>query len=112
VKVNTVPIEAYRQAGGQVSPHNRAASKEQFPLGTTPRPDRITLPQNPDAVAGSVKASVSPSLLSEVLTYDEKATLVKYFARFGDSPASAPVYGADSEAKASVMLGARVDVKG
>lgn len=108
MKINTVPVEAYRQAGNQTIKKNDAA-KEQSDPG---RIQNITLPGINDAEAGSIKAPASPSLLSSVLTPDEKTMLVGHFARFGDSHESSQIYSTDARVRAGAIIGIKLDVKG
>lgn len=107
MRINTVPVEAYRQASNQSSKKNEAAAQDN--LSTA---QKITLPGINSTDAGSVKAPQAPSLLSGVLSSEETTMLVKHFARFGDSRESSPIYGTDARAQSGIQIGVRLDVKG
>jgi hypothetical protein len=111
LRINTTPVEAYRQAGNQEATKNQAA-KEQSDLAHTPATKQITLPGTNDARSGGIKAPASPSLLQEVLSAEEKIELVKHFARLGDSVESSQIYHTDARTKGNVLTGMKLDVRG
>lgn len=107
MRINTVPVEAYRQASKQSSTKNEAAAKDDLSQA-----QKITLPGMNDADAGSIKAPQAPSLLSGVLSSEETTMLVKHFARLGDSQESSQMYGTDARVRAGAQTGIKLDVKG
>ena len=88
MKINPVGVEAYRKAGAANS-HERQAAIDASQVQTQAN---IILPGTGTDI-GSVRAQMSPSILGNALSLDEKEQLTKYFARFGDKPAEPPVYG-------------------
>jgi hypothetical protein len=111
LKINTVPVEAYRQASNQTIKKNQSA-EEQAKSGQGAKTKTITLPGLTDAEAVSIKAPASPSLLEGVLSTEEKTALVKHFARFGDSQDSSQIYGTNARTTDGAQTGIRLDVRG
>jgi hypothetical protein len=111
VKINAVPIEAYRQTAGVASKQNQAPAREQDGLQRADRKDVISIPVGRESESLAVKAPVSPSLMEGVLSSEEKNELIKHFARFGDVQKQSPIYGAGAQASAAVGTGYQVDVK-
>jgi hypothetical protein len=111
VRINTVPVEACRQANEQTTRKNQATDEQSRP-GRPAKTGKIILPGINDAEAGSVKVAVSPSLLSGVLSADEKLMLVRNFGRFGDSAQSSQIYSTDARIEAGAITGLKLDVKG
>lgn len=111
MRINTVPVEAYRQVTNQGA-ENQKASQEKFDLEKTLAGDRITLPGMTEAEVAGIRAQKSPSLLQGVLTPEEKSTLVKYFARLGDAEESTHLYDPGARAQRSAVTGAKLDVRG
>lgn len=111
MKINTVPVETYRRASNQIINKNQSA-EEQVGANQAAKNATITLPGPTDAEAGSIKATVSPSLLAGMLTVEEKAALVKNFARPGDSQATSQIYGTNARKADGIQIGGRLDVRG
>jgi len=112
MKINTVPVEAYRQAGNTTVRRPHTEQGEPTAAGKSNRPDTITLPGANSAEAQSLKLNLSPSALSSVLSSEEKNMLVKHFARFGDGGQEAPTYGTDAKPSESQLTGLAVDLRG
>jgi len=110
VKINTVPVEAYRQIGKTEAGKNRSP-QEKFDLNRSGSSEKITLPGTNDARAEGVRAKEAPSLLEGVLSPDEKDALVKHFARFGDNGNESPIYERGRQPGRQVGTGIRLDVK-
>jgi len=110
VKINAVPIEAYRQTAGTRTKREEASAQEQTGAERPNRQGKVSIPGNGDAVAPSVRARVSPSLLEGVLSPEEKTELIRHFARFGDSRQESHIYGAGS-GRDSGGTGIKVDLK-
>jgi hypothetical protein len=108
VKINAVPIEAYRQTAGAATRHEATAG-EQAGAERPDRPETVTISNKNDAAAPRVRATVSPSLLEGVLSVEEKNELIRHFARFGDAGQEARLYGAGSRTE-SASTGIRVDL--
>ncbi|MCK5127145.1 MAG: hypothetical protein KAR42_12900 [candidate division Zixibacteria bacterium] len=111
MKINTTPVEAYRQSGNQTLRKSPGAQPE-LDLNKAADKDKITIPGSGDNNVGSVHVAKSPSILSSVLSSDEKQMLTKHFARYGDAPESTRVYGTDARTHASGMTGMKVDLTG
>ena len=111
MRIHTVPVEAYRQAGAVTPKKAETESTGSAQLEKKAQPTKIILPGGSQTEAGSIRADRSPSLLADVLSPDEKDLLVKYFARFGDSGATSPVYNSDSRQGKAPLTGLRLDVK-
>jgi hypothetical protein len=111
VRINTVPVEAYRQANEQTGVKQQA-TREKTDHGRAVKTEKIILPGFNDAEAGSVKVSASPSLLREVLSNDEKTALIRHFARFGDSAESSQIYNPSARVENGAMTGLKLDVTG
>ncbi len=111
MKINSVPIEVYRQTAGVASKQNQAPAREQDGLQRADRKDVVSIPVGRESESLAVKAPVSPSLMEGVLSPEEKNELMKHFARFGDTQQPSPIYGAGAQARAAVGTGYQVDVK-
>ena len=107
MKINPVGVEAYRKAGAANS-HERQAAIDASQVQAQAN---IILPGTGTDI-GSVRAQMSPSILGNALSLDEKELLTKFFARFGDKPAEPPVYGTRAQAKSQTITGLKVDLKG
>jgi hypothetical protein len=111
VRINTVPVEAYRQASSQNLKKNEPAA-EQADAKRSASLEKIILPGVNGAEAESLKIPSSPSMLEGVLSSEEKALLVRHFARFGDSQESSQIYGTNARVRAGALTGMKLDVKG
>jgi len=111
VRINTIPVEAYRRTNETVAGKKQAAD-EKPDIGKAPKTQKIILPGVNTAEAGSIKVPSSPSLLNGVLTVEEKTLLMRHFARFGDSPESTQIYGTNARVDAGTLTGIKLDVKG
>jgi hypothetical protein len=111
VRINTVPVEAYRQAGSQNLKKNDSAA-EQPDAKRASSLEKIILPGVNGAEAASLKVPASPSMLDGVLSSEEKTLLVRHFARFGDSLESTQIYGTNARVRAGALTGMKLDVKG
>jgi len=109
VRINTVPIEAYRQTGSPASQKTGAETTEKFPLKRNQDASTVILPGSNGVGTQAVQAQKSPSLLAGVLSSDERSLLVQYFGRFGDSQAG-PIYRNDPGARETVITGQNLDV--
>jgi hypothetical protein len=112
VTIKAVPVEAYRQANDYSATKSEAGKKEKLDPKKTSQSDRITLPGVNDAQVASIKLEKPQSLLSGILSSEERDLLVKYFARFGDAPESSQIYGTDAWATSASETGLKVDLKG
>jgi len=112
VTIKAVPVEAYRQANNYSAAKSETGKKEELDPKKASRSDKITLPGVNDAQVGSIKLEKPPSLLSGVLSSEERDLLVKYFARFGDTPESSQIYGTDARTSKTPATGFKVDLKG
>lgn len=110
MKINAVPIEAYRQAAGIGVSKNETPAQEQTGARRPDRSEKVTISNKSDAAAPSVQAPSSPSLLEGVLSVEEKNELIRHFARFGDAGQESQLYGTGSRSE-SANTGIRVDVK-
>jgi hypothetical protein len=112
VKVNPAGIDAYRQIGrtdpGGDTAGDRAIKKTPSGIKT----EKISLPGTPNGSTPAVRVANGPSLLAGILSPDEKSALVKNFARFGDTPGSAAVYGTRANTQQPTLVGQKVDLKG
>ena len=111
MKINSVPIEAYRQSAEITSRPNPTASHERPAVdgaGKPPAPARIA-----DGAREAVGTAAPPTsqIIGNVLSTEERELLVKYFARFGDQQASTPIYGRDVQAKPTPIIGQKLDVR-
>lgn len=111
MKINTVPIEVYRQTAGVASKQGQAPPREKDGLQRTDRKELVSIPVGRESESLAVKAPVSPSLMEGVLSPDEKDALIKHFARFGDVKQQSQIYGAGAQTRAAVGTGYQVDVK-
>jgi hypothetical protein len=111
VKINTVPVEAYRQTEDLAGRKNQSV-KDRAESSKAQTSQKITLPAINDVEVDGIKASMSPSLIGGVLTPDEKAMLIKYFARFGDTPETSQIYSTDARIRGGVQTGMTLDIKG
>jgi hypothetical protein len=111
VRINTVPVEAYQQAGSQTLRKNESAA-EQTDAKRPSSLEKIILPGVNGAEAESLKIPSSPSMLDGVLSSEEKTLLVRHFARFGDSLESTQIYGTNARVRAGALTGMKLDVKG
>ncbi|MEE9441148.1 MAG: hypothetical protein V3V99_00565 [candidate division Zixibacteria bacterium] len=112
MKINTVPVEAYRQAGSQSAKKDQAGSQEKFDLKKAQEAEKIVLTGQKSGETGAIRVESSPSVLSNILTADENAALVKSFARFGDSAESNQIYGRNACTHGSSITGLKVDLTG
>jgi hypothetical protein len=112
VKINTSPVEAYRQVGNLTENKKNIGHKDELSTDRTSGQENITLPASRQTEAESIKVVKSPSLLRGVLSSEEEDTLFRYFARFGDSQESSQIYSTDARAKNQTATGIRVDLKG
>ncbi len=110
MKINAVPIEAYRQAAGVPLKRNEAPTQEQTVAHRPERSEKVTISSSREAAAPSVQAPVAPSLLEGVLSPEEKTELLRHFARFGDARQESRIYGTGSRMD-SGGAGIRVDLK-
>jgi hypothetical protein len=110
VKVNAVPIEAYRRTAGIGARRNESSAQEQAGAKRPGRPEKVTVTSSREAAAPSVQARISPSLLEGVLSAEEKNELIRHFARFGDTYQESQIYGS-KERVDTAGTGIRVDVK-
>jgi hypothetical protein len=108
MKINSVPIEVYRQIGNQTPRKAETGPGPGLDTKPTGRADAVTVPGRPAAAV----APASPSLLSGVLSGEEKEMLTAFFARFGDAPDQARTYGVDARTAHPPLTGLRLDVKG
>ena len=111
MRIDTSPVEAYRQAGNQSLKKNPDTQPE-FDLNKAVQTDKITLPGSNHSNTEAIRLSKSPSLLSSVLSSEEKTMLTRYFSRYGDSPESTRIYGTDARTGASGLTGLKVDLTG
>ena len=111
MRINTIPVEAYRRANESAAGKNQAA-EEKSEIRKAPQTQKIFLPGVNTADAGSIKAPSSPSMLNGVLSSEEKTLLIRHFARFGDTPESSQIYSTDAQVRAGAMTGIKLDVKG
>ena len=111
MNINPLGVEAYRQAGDVTvkKGDSRKAASEAARSSTN---GQVTLPGHSSADIGAVQAQASPSVLTNILSTEEKDLLIKNFARFGDKPAEASIYGTAAKTTASVVTGAKVDITG
>jgi hypothetical protein len=112
VNVRTLPVEAYRQTNEQPVKKDGAVKKESIETGRSSPSDKITLPGKADVEAASLRLDKSPSLLSQVLSSEERDLLVKYFARYGDAPEDSQIYEPGARTKSAPLIGTRVDLRG
>lgn len=111
MKINSVPIEVYRQTAGVAPKQNQAPTRQQDGLQRADRKDVVSIPVGRESESLAVKAPVSPSLMEGVLSPEEKNELMKHFARFGDAQRQPPIYGSTAQTRAAVGTGYQVDVK-
>ncbi len=109
MRINTAPVEAYRQAGHQTLKKNNQAD---FDLNKAAQGETITLPGSNESESAAIRAAKSPSILSGVLSSEEKSMLVKHFSMYGDSPESTKIYSTDARTGASGLTGLKVDLTG
>jgi hypothetical protein len=112
VKINTIPVEAYRQAGSQSAKKNQAGSQEKFDLNKAQQAEKIVLTGQKTGESGAIRLESSPSVLSNILTVDENKALINSFARFGDSEESTQIYGRNASTHGSGITGLKVDLTG
>lgn len=112
MKINTIPVEAYRQAGNQAAKKNQAESQEKFDLNKAQDAEKIVLAGQTNGESGAIRVESSSSVLNNVLTVDEKEALVNSFARFGDSEESTQIYGRSAQTHGSGITGLKVDLTG
>lgn len=112
MKINNAPVDAYRQNAGQIPVRKQEELKSNTDSGQVSGLKKITLPEGSVARPAAVKIDRGPSILSSILSSDERNLLVKHFARFGDAPDSTNLYGTDARERDSIETGIRLDLKG
>lgn len=112
MKINATPVDAYRKNGAQIP----VQKQQELNLGADTKQvsdlKKITLPDRSLNRPAAVKLDRGPSILSSILSSDERDLLVKHFARFGDAPDSTQIYGTDARERDSIETGIKVDLKG
>ena len=110
MKVNPLGVEAYRQAGAMTrkGDGHQAVSDSAQPV----KHIQVTRPGGAGPEINAVQSKTSPSLLTGILSSEEKDLLVKHFARFGDKAADGPIYSTSVKTNMPVITGLKVDVKG
>ncbi|MFH1700032.1 MAG: hypothetical protein ABIE07_05540 [Candidatus Zixiibacteriota bacterium] len=112
MEINTNPIEAYRQAGGQPAKKNQVGSRDKFDLQKAQETEKIILTGQTTGETGAIHVGGSSSILSNILTADENEALTISFARFGDSVESTQIYGRNARTQGSGITGQKVDLTG
>jgi len=112
VRINTVPVEAYRQANNLSAKKSEVGNKDSVDTQNASEVKTVTLPGNNQVEVSSLKIQRSPSLLQGVLSAEEKDMLSKYFARFGDSADSSGIYDPSAQESEVAITGSKVDLKG
>ena len=112
MNISATPVEAYRQTNDQSIKKEAGVKKDNTDSQKVEQSDKVTIPGRRAADTLSIKLEKSPSLLSQVLSSEEKDLLVKYFARFGDETPDSQLYSLDARTKAAPQIGMRVDVRG
>ena len=112
MRINTVPVEAYRQTNNLATRKNEAGDKSSVNTRNASDLKTVTLPGNNQVEVSTLKAQRSPSLLQGVLSAEEKDMLSMYFARFGDSAGSSGIYDPNAQPGALAITGSKVDLKG
>lgn len=112
VKLNTIPIEAYRRTESAskrdkgIDQGKRTGIEDSIPAKT------ITLPGKEQSDVAAVRVSRNVSMMEGVLTGSEKETLLEYFGRLGDQPESSQIYNTRARTAHKASLGLKVDLKG
>lgn len=109
MKINTLPIDLYRQVGA--SGANRRDAAGTSTATAAGKNGVVRLPAGSVSAAEAVSVTRGPSPFAGVLSIEEKNLLVKYFARFGDDMPAAPAYGRESRGSQETFTGANLDVK-
>ena len=112
MKITSVPIEAYRQAGDVAARKAEVGNRSADAAKESSKPNSITLPGKVAGEVDSLKIHQSPALLQGVLSPEEKNVLIQYFARFGDSMQSTQLYNPGAKISQSAQTGLKVDFKG
>ena len=112
MNISATPVEAYRQTNDQLVKKETGIKNDNIESQKAERSEKVAIPGRKNADTLALKLEKSPSLLSQVLSSDEKDLLVKYFARFGDEAPDSQVYNTDARTKAAPLTGIRVDVRG
>ncbi|MCP4567863.1 MAG: hypothetical protein GY841_09825 [FCB group bacterium] len=112
MKIASVPLEAYRQAGDVNARKANAGHRNADAAKTASQSKSITLPGKVSGETDNLKVHHSPALLRSVLSTDEKDTLVQYFARFGDSSQTSQLYDPNARVGRTALTGQKVDFKG
>lgn len=112
MRINTVPVEAYRQTNNLATRKSEAGDKGSIDTRNASDTKTVILPGNNQVEVGTLKAQRSPSLLQGILSAEEKDMLSTYFARFGDSADSSGIYAPNAQEGESAITGSKVDLKG
>ena len=112
MNISATPVEAYRQNSDQLVKKESGVKKDNVNASRSQQAEKVTIPGKTTADKLSLKLEKSPSMLSQVLSSEEKDLLAKHFARFGDEVPNSQIYSTNARTKTTPQAGVRVDVKG
>lgn len=111
MKINTIPVEAYRQAGQNITQKDEAAGKKAAGLQDAENSASVTIAGQQWQDTYALKLDCSANVLQEALSGEERDALMQHFARYGDRVEDDGLYGTGVQARQAVQVGQKLDVR-